>query len=84
MEDASSYAQIISLQVVFLDFFMFKVGKIRIFLIVHFFEVQAEHEFSTILSCIDLGFFLIKLIHQVIGSFEEDLTNVSIGEYISL
>ena len=63
---------------------MFKVGKIRIFLIFHFFEAHAEHEFSTFLSCHGLVFFLIKLIHQVIGPLEEGLTNVSIGKYISL
>ena len=57
MEDPSGYAQIISLQVVFLEFFMFKVEKIRIFLIFYFFEVHAEYEFSTILSCIGMGFF---------------------------
>ena len=74
IEDPSGYAQIISLQVVFKEFFMFKVEKIRIFVIFHFFEVYAKHEFSAILSCIALVFFLIKLIHQVFGSFEEDLT----------
>ena len=60
MEDPSCYAQIISLQVLFLKFFMFKVEKISIFLIFHFFEVPAEYEFSTILSCIGLGFFPSK------------------------
>ena len=54
MAEPSGYAQIISLQVAFLEL---KVTKIKIFLIFHFFEVHAEHEFSTILSCIDLIFF---------------------------
>ena len=45
MEDPSGYAQIIRLQVLFLEVFMFKVEKVRIFLIFHFFEVHAEYEF---------------------------------------
>ena len=54
MAEPSGYAQIIGLQVAFLEL---KATKIKIFLIFHFFEVHAEHEFSTILSCIGLIFF---------------------------
>ena len=57
MEDPSGYAQVVSLQVPFLEIFMFKVEKIMIFVIFDFFKVHAEYEFCTILSCIGLGFF---------------------------
>ena len=53
---------------------MFKVKKIRVFQIFNLLEVHAEYEYMNI--------YHFKFTQQVIGSFEEDVINVSTRKHI--